>query len=52
MSFQNKNEAITLIFNFAGKEEIIKSNRNKYMKDIIEQFLVTIKKDHNNCFFI
>ena len=51
MSFQIKKEKITLIFSFDGKEINIESKRNKYMKDIIEQYLITIKKDHKNCFF-
>ena len=46
--FQIKKETITLIFNFNGKEVILESKRNKYMKDIIEQYLITIEKDHKN----
>ena len=52
MSFQIKKEKITLIFSFDGKEINIESKRDKYMKDIIEQYLITIKKDHKNCFFL
>ena len=52
MSFQIKQKEITLIFNFNGKEVNIESKRNKYMKDIIEQYLITIQKDHKNCFFL
>ena len=53
MSFQFKEEEeVTLIFNFEEKEENIKCNKNKCMKDIIEQYLLTIQKDHNNCFFL
>ena len=52
MSLQIKEEKITLIFNFNGKEVNIKSKRNAYMKDIIEQYLLIIQKDHSNCFFL
>ena len=50
MSLQIK-EKITLIFNLDGNEVSIESKRNKYMKDIIEQYLLEIKKDHKNIFF-
>ena len=52
MSFQIKKETIKLIFNFDGKEVNIESKRDIYMKDIIEQYLITIQKDHKNCFFL
>jgi len=52
MPFKIRKETIILIFNFDGKEEILESKRNKYMKDIIEQYLKTIKRDHKNCFFL
>ena len=45
-------ETITLIFVFNGKEVKIESKRNKYMKEIIEQYLIEMKKDHNKCFFL
>ena len=50
--FGIKKEGITLIFNFNENEINIESKRNKYIKDIIEQYLIIIKKDHKNCFFI
>ena len=52
MSFLIKKEIITLIFSFDGKEVNIESKGDKYMKDIIEQYLTTIKKEHKNCFFL
>ena len=51
MLFQIKKEEVNFIFNFEGKEVNIKSKRNKYMKDIIEQYLITKQKDHKNYFF-
>ena len=52
MSFQIKKETIKLIFNFDGKEVNIESKKDIYMKDIIEQYLITIQKDPKNCFFL
>ena len=43
--FQNKKETITLCFDFEGNEVRIESKRNKYMKEIIEQYLKIMKKD-------
>ena len=52
MSFQIKEEKITIIFNLDGSEVNIVSKRDKYMKDIIEQYLITKQKDHKNYFFL
>ena len=38
--YQNKEEKITLCFSCDGKEISIESKRDKYMKDIIEQYLI------------
>ena len=51
MSFQIKEEKITIIFNLDGSEVNIVSKRDKYMKDIIEQYLIIKQKDHKNYFF-
>ena len=48
----NTKETIVLNFSFEGNVVKIESKRNKYMKDIIEQYLITIQKDHKNCFFL
>jgi len=45
-------ENISIIFNFDGNEVNIESKGNKYMKDIIEQYLEIIQKEQKNCFFL
>jgi len=49
--FQIKKET-TFIFFFGGKEISIEGKRNKYIKDIIEQYLTKIKKDRKKLFFL
>ena len=50
--FQIEKEIINIIFICGGKEVNIESKRNKYIKDIIEQYLITVQKEHKNCFFL
>jgi len=52
MIFQTKKEKVSLFFNFNGNEVNIVSKKDEYMKDIIEQYLITIRKEHENCFFL
>ena len=51
MYFGKKKDEISLIFSFDGNEVKLKSKRNKFMKDIIEQYLIETQKDNNNFFF-
>ena len=44
MSVLIKKETITLSFNFDENEVNIVNKRNKYIKDVIEQYLIKIKK--------
>ena len=50
--FQNKEEKITLCFSCEGKEISIESKRDKYMKDIIEQYLIIMQKERKNFYFL
>ena len=52
MAFQIKQETITIYFNLDQNEVFLESKRDKYMKDIIEQYLKIIQKDHINCVFL
>ena len=52
MSFQIKQETITIYFNLDQNEVNIESKRDKYMKDIIEQYLKIVQKSHINCVFL
>ena len=50
--FQIKKEKISINFYLDGEEIKIESKRNEYMKEIIKQYLIKIKKNHENCFFL
>jgi len=51
MYLRKKKDEISLIFNFEGNEVNLKSKRNKFMKDIIEQYLIETQKDNKKFFF-
>ena len=52
MYLRKKKDEISLIFNFEGNEVNLKSKRNKFMKDIIEQYLIETQKDNKNVIFL